>query len=266
MRIVVCVKQVLDPEIPARAFRIDSSGRQPAVVGMPAARVPDSFAENALELGVQIRDRVAGSTLTAIAVGDETSDDALRRAFALTADAGVRAWDPSWAEVDALAISHVIARVIATIGGADLVLCGRQASDIEEGVLGPALAEELGAPCITAATRIDVTPTGLSIERGADGIVQIVESPLPAVATIASAATNVPRMAKVKDVMMAKRKAIKRMGAADLALDPDAIAPGFRIERLALPESDGVCEMIAGSDVGALAIALADWLRELRLV
>ena len=65
--------------------------------------VPDSYAEHALELGIQLRYRFPGSTATALCVGDSASDEVLRRAYALTANAAVRAWDPSWLDLDALA-------------------------------------------------------------------------------------------------------------------------------------------------------------------
>lgn len=266
MRIAVCIKQVLDPEIPARAFRVDESGTRPAIDGVPAARVADSYAENALELGLQLRDKTAGSTLTAVCVGDADSDEVLRRAFALTANATVRAWDAEWCNIDALGASHVIARVLDVIGGADLVLCGRQASDIEESVLGPALAEELGMPCITSAGHIESTGQGITVEREADGLLLTVHSSLPVVVTVSSSPTNVPRMAKVRDVVLAKRKPITVFGTADLALDPERVAPGARIERLTLPRSEHLCEMIGGTDVGAQAALLASRLRELRLL
>lgn len=266
MRIVICVKHVLDPELPARLFRIDESGRRPTVAGMRPVYVPDSYAEHALELGIQLRDRVPGSTATALCVGDSTSDDVLRRAFALTADAAVRAWDPSWIDLDALATSHIVARAIAAIGGTDLILCGRQASDIEESVLGPALAEELGVPCVTSATRVAPSEYGIVIEREADGVMLTVESPLPAVVTVTSAATNVPRMAKVKDAMMAKRKPIRLLDASALSLDADRSTPSIRVERLSLTSVNERCEMIAGASVHEQAAALVGRLRELSVI
>jgi electron transfer flavoprotein beta subunit len=266
VRIVVCVKQVLDPEIPARAFRIDEGRTDPVVVGMPATLVPDSYAENALELGLQLRDRVDGSTLTALCVGDIASNEVLRRALGLTSDAAVRAWDDGWGDRDALGTSCIIARAIEALGGADLVLCGRQASDIEESLMGPAIAEELGAPCVTVARSVEPTAEGLRIEREADGLVQTVEVPLPAVVTVTSASTNVPRMPKVKDTMLARRKPIRVLGTTELALERERAEPGVRIERLSLPATDGVCEMIGGTSVAAQAAALAGRLREARLL
>lgn len=266
MRIVICVKQVLDPELPARLFRIDESGRRPTVAGMRPMYVPDSYAEHALELGMQLRDRIPGSTATALCVGDSTSDDVLRRAFALTADAAVRAWDPSWIDLDALATSHIVARAIAAIGGADLVLCGRQASDIEESVLGPALAEELGVPCVTSATRVGFSENGIVVEREADGVMLTVESPLPAVVTVTSAPSNVPRMPKAKDAMMAKRKAIRLLDGSALSLDTEQSTPSVRIDRLSLVAVNERCEMIGGAGVREQAGALADRLRELSLI
>jgi electron transfer flavoprotein beta subunit len=266
MHIVVCIKQVLDPEIPARAFRVDDAGTNPVIVGVPATQVMDSYAENALELGLQLRDRTPGATLTALCMGDDSSDDVLRRAFAATANSAARAWDPSWKDFDAMATSHVLARAIAVLGGADAVLCGRQASDIEESLLGPALAEELGAPCITFVRSVDVTSGGVRAEREADGLVITVEAPLPVVMTVTSAASNVPRMPKVKDTMLAKRKPIRVLGAAELSLDVERATPGVRLVRLSLPVTGDDCEMIDGADITVQAATLVSRLRDLRLI
>jgi electron transfer flavoprotein beta subunit len=265
MHIVVCIKQVLDPEIPARAFRIDDAGTTPVIVGVPATRVIDSYAENALELGVQLRDRTPGARLTALCLGDPASDDVLRRAFAVTADSAARAWEPSWNEFDAMAASHVLARAIAVLGGADVVLCGRQASDIEESLFGPALAEELGAPCITFVRSVEAVHAGVRVEREADGLVMTVEAPVPVVITVTSAASNVPRMPRVKDTMLAKRKPIRVLGAAELSLDATRATPGVHLVRLSLPVTGDDCEMIEG-DVAAQAATLVSRLRGLRLI
>jgi hypothetical protein len=66
--------------------------------------------------------------------------------------------------------------------------------------------------------------------------------------------------------MLARRKAIRVLGATDLALDRQRVEAGIRLERLSLPATDGVCEMIGGTSVEAQAAALAGRLREARLV
>ena len=88
MHIVVCLKQVLDPEITPRYFQIDPATNRP--VNEDSDMVLDSFAENALELAIQLRDKTPGATVTALCLGEESAEDVLRRALAFTADAAVR--------------------------------------------------------------------------------------------------------------------------------------------------------------------------------
>ncbi|HEY8449283.1 MAG TPA: electron transfer flavoprotein subunit beta/FixA family protein [Bacillota bacterium] len=265
LRIAVCLKQVLDPELPPASFRIDAEGLRPDVPGAPL--VMDSYAANALEVGLKLREQVAGSTLTVFCVGDERADEVIRQAFEVTADEGVRAWDPGWERLDALATAHILARAIVTAGGADVVLCGREAGDIEEGLVGPALAEELDAACVTVAER--VAPGGpndwLVVEkRGRSGLLRLAAEP-PLVVTITSTKDNVLRMAKVKDKMLARRKRVRVVGAGELGLDPARARPRTELCALTLAESRGTCQWITGADGAELAAQLVRRLRELKL-
>ena len=83
MKIVVCLKQILDPEVPARDFRVDSAKREAERGG--ANLVTNIFCENALETALQIRDAHTG-TITAVTVGPDGAEDVLRKALALRAD------------------------------------------------------------------------------------------------------------------------------------------------------------------------------------
>src|SRR3990172_11017892 len=83
MNIVVCVKQILDPEIPARDFRVDSAKRE-AERGS-ANLVTNIFCENALETALQFRE-AHGGKITALSCGPDGAEDVLRKALALKAD------------------------------------------------------------------------------------------------------------------------------------------------------------------------------------
>ncbi len=248
LRIAVCVKQILDPEIPVGAFRLDERGLEPEITGRPTAQVMDAYAANALETGLRLRDDVPGSRVTALCVGNAAAETVLRRAFALTADAAVRAWDESWRDLDALGVAHVLARVAEQVGPFDLLLCGREAGDIEEGVVGPALAEELALACVTLGRHVECGGRVLRVERAGDGFVTQVEATLPVVVTIAGSAGNVPRMAKARDTMLARMKPIVVCSASQLGVDPARVRPRVRLERLVLQELEGECEQILGDD------------------
>lgn len=265
MKIVCCVKQVLDPEIPPGAFHVAADGRSPEVRGIPESRVIDSYGENALETAIQLRDEAGKGEVIALAVGGEEMDDALRRALAFTADRGVRVWDPSWGELDGVTVGLILAGAVDALGGADLILCGREASDVEEGVVGPAIAEALDLPCVTIARRVDLQEEKLRVERESDGLIEVVAPEIPAVITVTSSDANVPRMPKVRDVMLSKGKPIRVLGADELETGT-ALGPRTRLRRLLMPESGGGCERIEGEDGRALAAALVDRLAREQLL
>lgn len=264
MNIVVCLKQILDPEMPARDFKIDNATKKP--IQGKAKMVMDSYSEYALEVAVQLRDQIPGSKVTAVSVGDKPAEEVLRRALAVTADVAIRAWDAAWTDLDGGAVAQLLAAAIKKSGGADLVLLGRQAGDIERGVVGPMLAEALGAPCATVVARVAPAGGGLQLRREVEGGVNLVETKLPVVVTITNDETNAPRLPKVKDLMMATRKPITLYGAADLGVDAAKLAPKTELRELFIPVSDGVCEIIEGDDGAAWAQNLTRRLRELKVV
>ncbi len=84
MNIVVCLKQILDPEIPARDFRVDAATLQ-AERGS-ANLVTNIFCENALETALQLRERNGAGKITVLSYGPPSAEDSLRKGLAMKAD------------------------------------------------------------------------------------------------------------------------------------------------------------------------------------
>lgn len=262
LKIVACVKQVLDPEIAPKDFRVE--GKKP--VAGNAKLVMDPYSENALEAGIQLKEK-AGATLAALCLGEKSAEEVLRRALALTCDEATLVSDPEAADRDGMAIAHILGAAIKKEGGADLVFVGRQAGDWDGGQVGALLAEELGYACITLAATAEPAGDGwLKLLREAEDGYESVQVKLPAVVTFTSHEKNVIRIPKVKDVMMAHRKPIKSLTTGELALDADRLQPGISLESLSVPQLDGKCEVIEGDGGPDKASALAKKLRELKLV
>ncbi len=266
MNIVVCLKQIIDYEIPPRAFRIDRQKKKPA---MPdASLVIGPFDENALEVALQLREKAGGGRITAVSMGPESAIEALRKALAVTADEAVLLSDPAFSDLDPFGTARVLGAAIKKLGGADLVLTGRQSGDWDAGQVGQLLAEELGAPCVNFAFRAEPGGDGrVRLYKETPGGAEILEAGTPVVATVTNAETNQLRLAKVRDLMAANRKPVPTWSAADLGLDPAALAAG-RIEVLDLyvPTYDARCEFVTGETPEDKASALARRLVELKLV
>src|SRR6267143_1755405 len=105
MNILVCLKQILDPEIPARDFRIDPVKRE-AERGA-ANLVTNIFCENALETALQFRERISDATITVLCYGPATAEDSLRKALAMKADAAALVVNDGNQNPDPLTVARV---------------------------------------------------------------------------------------------------------------------------------------------------------------
>jgi electron transfer flavoprotein beta subunit len=264
MHIVVCLKQVVDPEITTRYFKIDPDTNRP--VDGDSDMVMDSYAENALEMAIQLRDKIGDATVNALCLGDEDSEDVLRRALAFTADKAVRVWDSEWKDLDGQAVGHILAQTIKSLGGAQIVLTGYQASDIEEGLVGAVIAEELDIPCVTLASDLEVENNSVRATCETDDGYDVKKVPFPVVFTIVSSEKNVPRLPKVKDIRLARSKPMTELGSDDIDLDSERCQPAVRLERVYVPNRDVTCELIPGEDGSELAGELAGKLLELKVL
>src|SRR5690606_29270033 len=86
VHIAVCIKQIIDPEIPPRSFAVDRDNKE-AVRGS-ASLVIGPFDLNAMEVAVQLKERHGGK-ITVISVGTDETKEALKRALAMGGDEAV---------------------------------------------------------------------------------------------------------------------------------------------------------------------------------
>src|SRR4051794_1053638 len=265
MHIVVCLKQVVDPEIPPRYFKIDPETNRPEAGS--SDMVMDSYAENALEAAIQLRDKIDGATVTALCLGDEESEDVLRRALAFTADQVVRIWDDEWEDLDGQAVGYILAQTIKGLGEVDLVLTGYQASDIEEGLVGTVMAEELSIPCVTLVSEFEAEGNVIKAVCETETGHAVMDVPMPAVFTIVSSEKNVPRLPKVKDIRLARSKPIKELEIDDIeGLDSDLCQPAVTLQQVFVPDRDVDCEILPGEDGHQIANSLTSKLLELKVL
>ena len=87
MRILVCVKQVIDT-----AARIVLKGKN--VDGSGLAKIMNPYDEFAVEEALRIRDRKPGTEIILVSIGPECFRDTLRAGLAMGADRAVHLFDP----------------------------------------------------------------------------------------------------------------------------------------------------------------------------
>jgi len=216
MNILVCIKQILDPEISSQHFQVDREGKK-AVQG-DAALVINPFDENAIEVALQLKDRQKESIVTVLTLGQEPSDKALRRALSMGCDEAIWLRDPNFEGLDSFGTASVIARGISHAANVDLILCGRQAGDWDMGQVGPLIAEELSVPCVSPVSSIDFEGDKLLLRKEVERGVEIWEARIPMVATITSASSNQPRLPTTKGILSSTRRKIIVWSAQDLGV------------------------------------------------
>ncbi|MDD2735529.1 MAG: electron transfer flavoprotein subunit beta/FixA family protein [Desulfuromonadaceae bacterium] len=259
--IVVCMKQVFDPDAPPKSFRIDASGKR--VVPEGVAPLISPFDENALEAALRIKDQHGGK-VTVVSMGKAPSKRVLDRAVASGADRLVLLQDEAFDELDGYAVANVLAAAIGKLGGGDLILCGGQAADSNNGQTGIGIAEFLGLPCVSLARSFELGEGKLKLECATvDGSAEI-EVTLPAVVTVNSEAFTL-RYPPFPAIRAAQKQPAELMGAADLAIDV-ASARRITVVDLAAQVSDTTCEMIKGETAAEAGANLALRLIEAKLV
>ena len=239
MNVLVCMKQILDPEVPARDFRIDAA-RKEAERGS-ASLVTNIFCENALETALQFREKAGGGAITVLSYGAESAEDTLRKALAMKADAAALVVGEGG---HPLHVAQVLAAAIRRLGAFDVILTGREAGDWGAGQTGALLAEELGLPYVAFADSIE---PGLRIKRQTESGWEIVEAEPPVVITITNDEHNVPRIPKVRDVMMAHRQPLTKFTVDELGVVPTEY---YEVVELAIPQKESRCEFV---DIDTLA-------------
>ncbi len=249
MKILVCLKQVLDPDLPARDFQIDPE-KMEARKGT-ANLVTNIFCENALETALQYREKHGGE-ITVLCYGGDQAEDALRKALAMTADHAILVAREGSDNPDAAAVARVLAAAVEKAGDVALVLVGRESGDWGVGQTGGLLAEELGLPSLSLVDSIQPAADGLRVGRQTDVGVEIAETGTPVVLTITNNEFNVPRIPKTRDVMMSYRKPLTEWSLADLELDNDEIKTGtssYEVRELYVPTKEMDCEFIEGDSI-----------------
>jgi electron transfer flavoprotein beta subunit len=236
VRILVCVKQVgaLGDEV---EFTDDERDVDPDFLDF-ALNEWDSFAT---EEALQIRERLGEGEVVVVTVGDEDSEDALRRCLAMGADRAVRI-DGAELSRDPVTLARALAPVVRR-EEPDLVFCGVQSSDAVQAATGLALAELLGLPRVAVVTKVDwdrdagVARVNRELEGG---LVDLVEVDTPALLTIQTG-INEPRYANLRAIKQAEQKEI------DVVEPEDVGEPAYRIRRMFVPAKGEGAEMLNGS-------------------
>ena len=262
MRAVVCAKEVLDPDavnnyaLEGRLV-IGEDGKSLTQTTIP--RLMNAYDEQAIEAVLRLRDGGADVKLTVISVGPRGTD-MLKHALSLGADEVVNvAVDASG--LDCLAIARILAAYVKSSGGADLILCGRQASDDDQGLVPAFLGELLDAPVVTVAKDVKVSGNSARVTRVTPDGDEIVEVSFPAIVTVSNE-LGTPRYPTMQSKLKARKATPTEVKPDALGLDAAALAPKVTLTKQFVPTVRGECEIIQGAAPAEMAAKLYDKLRQ----
>ncbi len=266
MNMIVCVKQVIDPEAPPASFKIDPSSN----TVVPSSDIPpviSPFDENAVEAALRIKD-AQGGKITIISLGINLLRDVIKKPLSMGADELILLEDEAFVEGDSWSTAHTLAMAIKKIGEYDLIFCGRQAADWDAGQVGSGIAEILGLPSVTLAQKIDITDGKARVERTTAEGYEVIEVSLPALITVSNELGEA-RYPTIRGIMAAKKKEPVIWKLADIGGEPSQVgAAGRRTKLLKLfqPVREGKCEIIEGESPEETGANLALKLREAKIL
>lgn len=261
MRAIVCLKQVIDPLTPASSLVLDAKEMK-IRVGASSPPVINGFDEQGLEAALRLREQNRDLEIVCLAAGDKFNNDVMKRALAVGADQLVLIQDPSLDTWNPYAIATALAAAIGKLGGADIVICGRQGSDWDNGLVPYILADLLAMPILTLAKRVSIMGgASVEVERAlADGAMAM-STDLPAIVTVTSE-LGALRMPSVSARLTAARKQPKQMTLAELGVAPGVDHPAPEVADLTVPLTNRNCTFIDAPDGAQAGARLADALLE----
>jgi len=256
MKIVVCIKQVPD----TTEVKLDPETNALIREGVPS--IVNPFDMYAIEEGLRLREKIAGSTVTAITMGPPQAADALREVIAVGVDDAIHLCDRKLAISDTWATSYALSCALKKIG-ADITICGKQAIDGDTAQVGPGIAEWLDIPFVAFVKKIQsVDSEKIVVERMMETGFDVIESPLPVVITVVKE-INEPRIPSLKGKMRAKKAEIVTWTAKDIDAESSRIGlegSPTKVVKIFTPPPRTGGRMLNG-EPGEIAVELVEMLK-----
>lgn len=266
MNIVVCIKKIPDPEIPPAKFKLDTDTmRVLPPEGIPPVINP--YDEQAVELALRIKEKNKAK-VTVLTIDGEASPSIVKHALSMGADEGYVLADAAFFGSDSFSIANILAKAIQKTGEFDLILCGRQAADWDNGLVGSLLAEKLNLPLVSLAEFIEPSDRGIKVRRVLlDGYQEFIV-PTPAVVTVSNEVGK-PRLPSGWGIISASRNEVPVWDASDIGADPTHLggsAARQKLVKLYVPERKRDCVIVGGETTAEAGEKLAEKLKKTGLI
>jgi electron transfer flavoprotein beta subunit len=224
VKILVAIKRVPDPET---VIKVTPDGA--GIVTDNVKWVINPFCEIAIEEALRLKEKVSGTEVVLVSIGQKNAQEQLRTGLAMGADRAILVIAEA---LEPLAVARVLVKLSET-EKPDLLLLGKQAIDDDSNCVGQMVAELLGWPQATFASKVELggDQKSAQVTREVDGGLETLAVPLPAIVT-ADLRLNEPRYASLPGIMKARKKELKEIPVADLGVDT---APRVKLVKLETP-------------------------------
>lgn len=257
INIIVCMKIIIDPEMPFSVFKIDRETLRPIPPqGMPPVFSP--FDENALEAALKMKD-LQDCRITVLCMGKSLPKAILQKALALDADEVIALEDPEFENLDPFNTAHALSLTIKKIGKYDLIFTGRQAADWDAGLVWAGIAELLNIPSITIARMVKSHDGKVIVERCVTDGIEILEADTPALVTFTNEGNDL-RNVSLAALMKVKKMEIQKWSASDVGFEKSRVMDMTDLYRPDLGDID--CYMVPGESPLDKGRNLAKWFTE----
>lgn len=227
MKLLVAVKHTVDhnlkPNLDPVTGLVDLS---------QARRSINPFDEISLEQAVRMKEGGHVNEIVAVSIGGPDTKDSLRHAYAMGADRAVLI--ETTESLQPLAVAKLLKKMVER-EQPDLILLGKQGVGEDYGQTGQMLAALTGFGLGTFISQIEFQTINaeheIKVTREIEKGTQTIALKLPAILTT-DLRLNEPRFIKLPNLLMAKKKSIETLNAADLGVD---LNPKFRIVKSSEP-------------------------------
>jgi len=262
LKIIVCIKEVPDPEGPSSAFEIDSEAKEVIPVGIPPVINP--FDESALEAALLIKDNYKGRVI-AVSMAEKTVSPVLKKALSVGVDELIILEDGHYKDLNSTSVAYVLSAAIRKIGGYDVILVGRQAADWNFGQVGSIIAGILQIPSISLVQKVKIEDGKVIAEKLGRNGYEIIKAPMPSLIVVTSGIGDL-RLPSLKDIKEAYKRPFNVWHLADLDIDPQRLQARSIYRLLPPPSRRRECVFIDGESPQEKGERLALKLQENKVI
>src|SRR6476660_9718215 len=258
MNVIVCVKQIPDPALPAS---LDPSTKTLKRDGKLILDESDSYG---VEMALQLVGKAGGGEVSLVSMAPNGETSGMRTALAMGAAKGVLVSDPALQGTDALTTAKILAAAAQKCGEFDLIIAATESTDGYTGTVPEQMAEVLGLPSITFAKTVAIDGTNLKVNRQTEAGFDEVSCTLPALVSVTAGVVE-PRYPSFKGIMAAKSKPVDTVTAADLGVAPVGWAgAGQEITNVGQAEARAAGEIV--EDDGEAFQKVVGYLENLKVI